>query len=69
MKIKNPSDKEVTLNYKGELYTIDAESTKDFPSDVASQWVTMFQFMTIEADEVAPKKEEKKEVKKEDKKK
>lgn len=69
MRIKNPTEKEVTLNYKGEPYTIDANSTKAFPEEVARHWVSVFQFMTIEADEPTPKKEEKVEVKKEAKKK
>ncbi len=48
MLVKNPLDKEVSLNYKGEAYFIDAESMVDFPEEIAKQWVTIYQFMTIE---------------------
>lgn len=65
MRINNPSDKEVTLNYKGEPYTIGANSTKYFPEEVARHWVNVFQFMSINEDEIISKKEveESKEVK------
>jgi len=57
MKVKNPTDKVVNLNYLGEDYTIKANSSEDFPEDVAKHWVRMYEFMTLEAD--TPKKEEK----------
>lgn len=64
MLVKNPLDSEVTLNYKGEVFHIEAGKTKDFPEDIAKHWVTIYQFMTIEAkeekEEVKPPKEVKK---------
>lgn len=52
MLVKNPLDKEVSLNHKGEVYYIDADKTVDFPEEIAKQWVTIYQFMTIEKAEV-----------------
>lgn len=47
-KVKNPIDREVTLNHRGENYTIGPKEAKAFPTDVAEQWVTIFGFMTKE---------------------
>ena len=62
MRVKNPIEKEVTLNYKGELFTIKANSTQDFPTDIAKHWIYIYGFMSIEADEKPVVKEEPKEV-------
>lgn len=64
MLVKNPLDKEVSLNHKGEIYYIGANQLVDFPEEIAKQWVTIYQFMTIEKAEVvkedAPKESKKK---------
>lgn len=67
--IKNPENKEIVLNFQGDIYTIGAKETKEFPSDVAKQWIEIYGFMTIAEKEVKEVKEEKKEKKEDPKKK
>jgi len=60
IKIKNPEDKEITLNFKGEIHTIGAKSSQDFPEELAKHWLSIYQFMSIdEAKEEKVVKEEK----------
>lgn len=46
-KVNNPTDKVVKLLYKGTNYSIGPKENKEFPSDVARHWITIFQFMSI----------------------
>jgi hypothetical protein len=55
IKVKNPIDKELTLQFKGEVHTIGAKTSKEFPEAVAKQWIFIYGFM-----EVDNSKEEKK---------
>ena len=79
MKIKNPLDKDITLQFEGETYVLEAGVSKEFPERVAARWFTIYEFLKIthatdkQVDEVveevvkkAPKKAAKK-VAKEDK--
>lgn len=61
-KITNPLDKELTLQFKGEHYTIGAGETKSFPADVVAQWVFIYGFMK-EAKETVKEVKEAKETK------
>lgn len=58
-KVHNPTDSEVALQFLGTTYTIGGGETADFPEDVATQWVTIYGFMTIvgPAEEVVEKEE------------
>lgn len=47
MKIKNPLDKDLNLNYKGKDYVLEAGVSKEFPEDVVAQWITIYGFLTI----------------------
>lgn len=69
MKVKNTIDKDLTLQYAGENYTIDAKESKDFPEDVARKWFEIYGFLkedtstskeTKEAKETLEKKVDKK---------
>lgn len=56
-KVKNPVDKEITLNYQGTIYNIGPKESKEFPEAVAQHWVTIYEFMSLtkgkeEVDEV-----------------
>ncbi len=46
IKVTNPIDKELSLQFKGEMYYIGAKETKSFPKDVVDQWVFIYGFMT-----------------------
>jgi hypothetical protein len=58
IKVKNTEDVELKLLFKGENYKLGASKTESFPEDVAAQWVTIYEFLTLENS-----KEEVKEVK------
>lgn len=47
MKIKNPTEKDLKLNYKGQDYTLEAGFAKEFPEDVAAQWIVIYEFLSI----------------------
>jgi 23S rRNA pseudoU1915 N3-methylase RlmH len=57
-KVKNPIDKEVALLYRGHTYVIGAKATESFPEDVAKQFVTIYQFMSLDGAEVTNTTEE-----------
>ena len=81
VKVTNTIDKDLTLKYKGDTYTLEAGVSEKFPADVAGQWITIYGFLSIEGssdkavDELVAEvtgeevKEEKKVVKKATKKK
>ena len=58
MYIKNPIAEDVTVNFKGVDYTIGANKTEDFPTDVAEHMLYIYGFMTV-AEKPEVKKEEK----------
>jgi len=45
MKVKNTIDKDLTLQYAGDTYTIEAKESKDFPEDVAEKWFEIYGFL------------------------
>lgn len=45
IKVKNPVDKELTLQFKGEVHSIGANTSKEFPEAVAKQWIFIYGFM------------------------
>lgn len=48
IKVKNKEDLNLKLLFKGENYTLDAKETKSFPEDVAKQWITIYEFLSID---------------------
>jgi hypothetical protein len=50
-KVKNPTDIEVALQFRGEKYVLGPNETKSFPIAVAKQWIIIYQFMTFEGDD------------------
>jgi hypothetical protein len=69
MKIKNPTEKEISLNYKGDVYTIPGGETEDFETEVAKHWLQIYGFLTVgTADKPTKEKEDEKVAKKEVKK-
>lgn len=67
MKITNPTNNEISIQFKGIVYTIPARgSISQVTEDVATYWKTMIhEFIQVSEDEVVIPVEEKKEVKKE----
>ena len=55
MNIKNPLDKDISLLFKGETYTLEAGKSGDFSDEVAAQWVNIYGFLS---EDEAPSKEE-----------
>ena len=47
VKITNPLDTELTLQFKGDTYTLGAGISEKFPADVAAQWITIYGFLSI----------------------
>lgn len=47
MKIKNPTDQDLKLNYKGVIYELPAGVTDSFPEDVTAQWLYIYGFLNI----------------------
>lgn len=47
MRIKNPTDKDLSLNFKSVDYKLGAGVTEDFPTDVAAQWLHIYGFLNI----------------------
>lgn len=74
VKITNPLDKELTLQFKGESYTLGAGVSDKFPADVAAQWINIYGFLSLagtsdkEIDKVVEELTEEKEPNKKDKK-
>lgn len=50
IKVTNPIDKELTLQFVGESYTIGAKESRSFPEDVAKHWSFIYAFVTLSAD-------------------
>lgn len=66
IKVTNPIDKELSLQFKGEMYYIGGKETKSFPKDVVDQWVFIYGFMTAggkDEPKVEPKVEQKEDIK------
>lgn len=72
IKVSNPIDSDLTLQYKGEIFELGAKASRDFPSDVADKWVEIYGFIKVggqtkdepaaevAAEDVKPKKASKK---------
>ena len=60
--LKNPTELDLTLLFKGEKYFLDRGETKEFPQDVADQFVLIYGFLEEAPAKEAPKKEEVEEV-------
>jgi hypothetical protein len=60
----NPTDKDVTIVIKGDIFTIEADSKESFPANIVDEWVRTHEFLKVEKESV---KEEKEEIKKEEK--
>lgn len=45
--IKNTLDKDLSLQFKGETYTLGAGVTDKFPADVAARWIEIYGFLSI----------------------
>ena len=45
MKLKNPTDKEVRVVYKGVEYKLDPETTDDFSEEVVAHWIKVHEFL------------------------
>lgn len=43
--IKNPTEMDLTLLFKGDKYFLDRGETKEFPKDVADQFVFIYGFL------------------------
>ena len=56
MKITNPTNKEISVQYKGIVYTIPASgSISGIKDDVANYWKTMIhEFIQVSEDEITP---------------
>lgn len=59
--IENPIAESLTLQFKGEMYSIDGKSKREFPADVAGQWMFIYAFLK----EAKPEPKVEKEVTKE----
>ena len=59
MKITNPTKVDVTVNYKGQDYTVEAGKSETFPAEVVEHWISVHGFMVASADDVKEVKEEK----------
>jgi len=60
--IKNPTDKDLNLNYQGEDFFIPAEKSEAFEPDVAAHWLQIYGFVEV-VEAKAEKKVEKEEKK------
>jgi hypothetical protein len=53
MILKNPTDSNLTIKFLGVEHTLDANSSKDFPDDVAEYWRTkLHKFLVVEKQKV-----------------
>ena len=48
VKVTNTIDKDLTLQFKGETFTLGAGVSDKFPADVAGQWITIYGFLSVE---------------------
>lgn len=55
--IINPTDKQVYIVIKGDVYEVEANSTlEDVPEDVVAEWIAVHQFLGVSnGEEVKPK--------------
>lgn len=51
MRIKNPTNVDVSVNYGGEVYTVEAGKSVDLPEEVVRHWMNIHQFMVVGAEE------------------
>lgn len=59
VKLANPLDHNLTLQYKGQVYEIEAKSSREFPADVAAKWMEIYGFINksqAAKDEPTPEK-------------
>lgn len=63
IKIHNPIDKELSLQFKGEQYFIGAKTSKEFPNDLANHWLEIYGFMSEDKTKAEVKEVIKEEVK------
>ena len=63
IKIHNPIDKELILQFQGDVYTIGAKTSKEFPSDLANHWMEIYGFITVDNSKPEVKEVTKEEVK------
>lgn len=50
MIVKNPTDKEIAIQYKGVKYSVAANGQADVPAEVAEHWKSrVHEFITIES--------------------
>jgi len=57
LNLSNPIVEDVTNCYKGENYTIKANSKESYPADVANWFVSVYPFMSCsEVEKITPKK-------------
>ena len=60
MKVFNPSDKDISIQFRGVAYTVEAGSTESVLDDAALYWKSMIHnFIEISPEEEAPAKAEK----------
>jgi hypothetical protein len=64
MNIKNPTESDVTINFKGENFTVAAGATESLPNDVVNHWVSIHSFMLVTKEADKPEKKEDKKEKK-----
>lgn len=55
IKVKNPEDLVLKLQFNGEMYELGAKETRSFPNDVAEQWVRIYAFVSIDNTKDEPK--------------
>lgn len=49
MKVINPTDKDLQIQYKGDVYSVKANDSVNVPSDVAEYWKSMIHnFLQVE---------------------
>lgn len=52
--LKNPTDKELKIQYKGAVYTIPASGSAEIPEEVALYWVgKIHQFLEVEGEKAS----------------
>lgn len=66
MKIINPIDSDISIQYKGETFSVEAKGSVEVPEEVGNHWLSIHGFLSTEnkVEKVAPvkaKKEEKEE--------
>ena len=51
IKVKNPTEKDVTTGYKGEYITIPSKEAKSLPQEVAERFMEVYGFLELVAEE------------------